>query len=102
MDNTCLSLRVQLPTPCERLRADLFERAGVEVTVKRDDLIHPGLTGNKYRKLVHQLPRLKQAGTGATFGGAGLSRACSISVRSISPVKIEMSSATRLPSGSTA
>lgn len=59
-----------LASPCEPLRADLFERVGVEVYVKRDDLLSPHLSGNKARKLLHQLPLLKGQGTGATFGGA--------------------------------
>lgn len=63
-------LPLRLPTPCDALGAKVFDRAGVEVLVKRDDLIHPLLNGNKYRKLVRQMPILKAAGAGATFGGA--------------------------------
>ena len=59
-----------LASPCEPLRADLFERVGVEVYVKRDDLLSPHLSGNKARKLLHQLPLLKGQGPGATLGGA--------------------------------
>jgi 1-aminocyclopropane-1-carboxylate deaminase len=55
---------------CEQLPAGLSERAGVEVFVKRDDLLGPHLSGNKARKLLHQLPLLKGQGAGTTFGGA--------------------------------
>ncbi|WP_306323461.1 MULTISPECIES: 1-aminocyclopropane-1-carboxylate deaminase/D-cysteine desulfhydrase [unclassified Streptomyces] len=46
-----------------------FARHGVRLLLKRDDLIHPDLIGNKWRKLA---PNLKAAGGRAivTFGGA--------------------------------
>lgn len=46
-----------------------FERRGVRLVLKRDDLIHPELIGNKWRKLAPNL----SAATGRTvltFGGA--------------------------------
>lgn len=45
---------------------------GVTLTVKREDLIHPLLSGNKYRKMVYNLEKAKQEGHCKllTFGGA--------------------------------
>jgi len=59
-------------TPLERITDPVFEAAGVEVRVKRDDLIHPTIPGNKYRKLKYNLIEASRAGhdTLLTFGGA--------------------------------
>ncbi len=45
---------------------------GVEISLLREDLIHPRLSGNKFRKLKHNLleARKKNIGTLLTFGGA--------------------------------
>lgn len=49
-----------------------FEAAGVEVYVKRDDLIHPFISGNKWRKLKYNYEAYKigQFKGIVTFGGA--------------------------------
>lgn len=61
------------PTPLEELIGEpvLAER-GVRVWIKRDDLIHPAIPGNKYRKLKYNLETAKRQGHSAllTFGGA--------------------------------
>ncbi|MEM9324981.1 MAG: pyridoxal-phosphate dependent enzyme [Bacteroidota bacterium] len=61
-----------LPTPIIQLHATLFRERGVEVFVKRDDLIHPTIMGNKWRKLKYNLQTARQLGctTLKTFGGA--------------------------------
>ncbi|MEU3984971.1 pyridoxal-phosphate dependent enzyme [Streptomyces sp. NPDC026672] len=63
------SLVPRLPSPLEDVDDERFRRHGVRLTLKRDDLIHPELVGNKWRKLV---PNLEAAGgrTVLTFGGA--------------------------------
>ncbi len=45
---------------------------GVRLLLKRDDLLHPELTGNKWRKLEHNLRAAREQGatTLLTFGGA--------------------------------
>jgi 1-aminocyclopropane-1-carboxylate deaminase/D-cysteine desulfhydrase-like pyridoxal-dependent ACC family enzyme len=65
-------LNLQLPSPVQPLSHPIFQEAGVEVWVKRDDLIHPFISGNKWRKLKYNLIAAKQAGlqTLVTFGGA--------------------------------
>lgn len=48
------------------------ERAGVRLLLLRDDLTHPALPGNKWRKLKYNLQEARRLGHGAllTFGGA--------------------------------
>ncbi|MFH9816374.1 1-aminocyclopropane-1-carboxylate deaminase/D-cysteine desulfhydrase [Streptomyces sp. NPDC017230] len=62
-------LRPRLPSPLQEIADGRFERRGVRLLLKRDDLIHPELVGNKWRKLA---PNLAMAGGRAvvTFGGA--------------------------------
>ncbi|MYS74888.1 1-aminocyclopropane-1-carboxylate deaminase, partial [Streptomyces sp. SID5926] len=62
-------LRPRLPSPLHEVADGRFERHGVRLLLKRDDLIHPELVGNKWRKLA---PNLATAGgrTVVTFGGA--------------------------------
>jgi 1-aminocyclopropane-1-carboxylate deaminase len=57
------------PTP---LREVALPEAGVRLLVKRDDLIHPSIPGNKWRKLKYNLAAARDAGhdTLLTFGGA--------------------------------
>ncbi|MGW5723635.1 1-aminocyclopropane-1-carboxylate deaminase/D-cysteine desulfhydrase [Amycolatopsis sp. NPDC003865] len=61
--------RLTVPSPLVELRRP--ER-GVRVLLKRDDLIHPELPGNKWRKLKHNLRDAADAGATRllTFGGA--------------------------------
>ena len=62
-------LRPRLPSPSQDVVDERFERHGVRLVLKRDDLIHPELIGNKWRKLA---PNLEAAAGRAvlTFGGA--------------------------------
>ncbi|MFI8191158.1 1-aminocyclopropane-1-carboxylate deaminase/D-cysteine desulfhydrase [Streptomyces sp. NPDC085946] len=63
------ALRPRLPSPVQEVADDRFERHGVRLLLKRDDLIHPDLVGNKWRKLA---PNLAAAAGRplVTFGGA--------------------------------
>ncbi|MFE0510272.1 1-aminocyclopropane-1-carboxylate deaminase/D-cysteine desulfhydrase [Streptomyces sp. NPDC058964] len=63
------TLRPRLPSPLREIDDDRFARHGVRLLLKRDDLIHPELIGNKWRKLV---PNIEAAAGRAliTFGGA--------------------------------
>ncbi|MFI7298061.1 1-aminocyclopropane-1-carboxylate deaminase/D-cysteine desulfhydrase [Streptomyces sp. NPDC050121] len=62
-------LRPRLPSPLQDVADDRFERHGVGLLLKRDDLIHPELIGNKWRKLAPNLERAAGR-TIVTFGGA--------------------------------
>jgi len=62
----------QTPTPIQPIRSQVAEWAGVQWLIKRDDLIHPQISGNKWRKLKYNLQYAKMQGidTLVTFGGA--------------------------------
>ena len=59
-------------TPLQRLKSSLFEDANIEVFIKRDDLNHPEIQGNKWHKLKLNLEQAKldNKNTLLTFGGA--------------------------------
>lgn len=65
-------LGAQLPSPLARLHDDRIEQHGVRLYLKRDDLIHPEMPGNKWRKLRHNLAAAREQGHTRllTFGGA--------------------------------
>lgn len=68
-----LSVFPDLPaTPLELLDLPVFAQAGIRVWVKRDDLIHPLISGNKWRKLKYNLCEAQQKKQQRllTFGGA--------------------------------
>ncbi|GIM97628.1 1-aminocyclopropane-1-carboxylate deaminase/D-cysteine desulfhydrase [Paractinoplanes toevensis] len=63
-------MELRLPSPLERL--DDERLGGVELFLKRDDLIHPDFPGNKWRKLKYNLRAAGEQNhtTLLTFGGA--------------------------------
>lgn len=63
------ALRPRLPSPVEEIADGRFGRHGVRLLLKRDDLIHPDLIGNKWRKLAPNLAAAAGRGV-VTFGGA--------------------------------
>jgi 1-aminocyclopropane-1-carboxylate deaminase len=65
-------LRLRVPSPVELLTDELLHAHGVRVLLKRDDLIHPDLSGSKWRKLEPNLAEARCGGytTLLTFGGA--------------------------------
>ncbi|WP_059007244.1 1-aminocyclopropane-1-carboxylate deaminase/D-cysteine desulfhydrase [Streptomyces specialis] len=60
------------PSPLVTLTDPALSRAGVELRLKRDDLLDPRVPGNKYRKLLPNLRAAVAAGHTRllTFGGA--------------------------------
>ncbi len=62
-------MKLALPSPVEQVHD---ERLSVRLFLKRDDLIHPDLPGNKWRKLKYNLAAAREQGhdTLLTFGGA--------------------------------
>lgn len=60
------------PSPLVEVDEPRAARRGVRLLLKRDDLVHPELVGNKYRKLLLNLAEARRAGhdTLLTFGGA--------------------------------
>ncbi len=61
-----------LPSPLQELNYPLFKRHDVTVLVKRDDLIHAEISGNKWRKLKLNFEKYAHGRYDAvvTFGGA--------------------------------
>ncbi len=73
--------------PLEEVDAPLLKQAGVQLLVKREDQVHPVISGNKWHKLKYNLEaaRLQGQQTLLSFGGAysnhihalaGAGRAC--------------------------
>ncbi len=64
-----MSLEIKLPSPLQRLP---WPTADMECYVKRDDLIHPFISGNKWRKLSCNIDDFQKNGHSAilSFGGA--------------------------------
>ncbi len=63
---------VSLPTPLQRISHPMLDEKEVRLWVKRDDLIHQEIMGNKWRKLKYNLEEMKRLGTSSliTMGGA--------------------------------
>lgn len=63
---------VNVPTPLEELHHSVLEEKQVRLFVKRDDLIHGEIMGNKWRKLKYNLKEAKRLGhnTIVSMGGA--------------------------------
>lgn len=60
-----------ISSPIEELRDSALSQYNVRILVKRDDLIHPVISGNKWRKLKYNLmvARRQRCDTILTFGG---------------------------------
>ncbi|MFJ4778459.1 1-aminocyclopropane-1-carboxylate deaminase/D-cysteine desulfhydrase [Streptomyces sp. NPDC088762] len=60
------------PSPLREIHDERFDRYGVRLLLKRDDLVHPVIPGNKWRKLAPNLRAALAQGhdTLVTFGGA--------------------------------
>lgn len=61
-----------LPTPITNVTNQIIVNAGCSVHLKRDDLIHPAICGNKWRKLKYCLldALIEEADSLLSFGGA--------------------------------
>ncbi|AXE21391.1 1-aminocyclopropane-1-carboxylate deaminase/D-cysteine desulfhydrase [Runella rosea] len=59
-------------SPLQIVQLPLFIERGVKVYIKRDDLLHPFVSGNKWRKLKYNLLEAEKLGLKqlVTFGGA--------------------------------
>lgn len=72
MQNFYAALEKNLPTPVQQIDEPEFAEQGVQLFLKRDDVIHPEISGNKWRKLKYNLLEAQRQGcdTVVTFGGA--------------------------------
>jgi len=59
-------------TPLQKIDHPLFQQHGVELYIKREDLVHTLISGNKWYKLKHNLQHAKDQGFSrlVSFGGA--------------------------------
>lgn len=59
-------------TPIQEIKTNLTQEKGVSLYIKREDLNHPHISGNKLRKLFYNLKAAKEQGVKKllTFGGA--------------------------------
>ncbi len=67
-----MDINLEIFSPVHQLKNKLFNEQGIEVFMKRDDLIHPIISGNKWRKLKYLLLRARAENKNhlVTFGGA--------------------------------
>ena len=63
---------LNLPSPLQKIEDQIFDKKQLKVFVKRDDLIHSEISGNKWRKLKYNLVKARELGSKSiiTFGGA--------------------------------
>jgi 1-aminocyclopropane-1-carboxylate deaminase len=63
---------LQLPSPIQEIVEDEWKEKNIHVFVKRDDLIHPIISGNKWRKLKEYIDFAQNNDTNSiiSFGGA--------------------------------
>lgn len=61
-----------LPSPLQKIETALTKQFNVNLFIKRDDLIHPEISGNKWRKLKYNIEQAKSENKDIilTFGGA--------------------------------
>lgn len=59
-------------SPIQTLRLPILEAKNIQVNVKRDDMIHPFISGNKWRKLKYIIKKARTENCDhlVTFGGA--------------------------------
>ena len=65
-------MNFKIPSPLQKIELPLLTEHSVQLFIKRDDLIHPEVSGNKWRKLKYNFEKAKQEKkeTLLTFGGA--------------------------------
>ena len=63
---------LNLPSPLVKLPSDFLDKKEVNLWMKREDLIHSHLSGNKWRKLEFNMKEMRRQGKKGilTFGGA--------------------------------
>jgi 1-aminocyclopropane-1-carboxylate deaminase/D-cysteine desulfhydrase-like pyridoxal-dependent ACC family enzyme len=65
-------MELKVPSPVIEIENLLFKQAGIQLYIKREDLLHPMVSGNKWRKLKYNLQKARHNGFKRllTFGGA--------------------------------
>jgi 1-aminocyclopropane-1-carboxylate deaminase len=67
-----MEITLEINSPVQQIHNRLFTDRGLQVFIKRDDLIHPIISGNKWRKLKYPLQQAQAQNKThlVTFGGA--------------------------------
>jgi len=67
-----MNIDFEIFSPVHQIHDKLFDEQGLKVFIKRDDLIHPIISGNKWRKLKYLLKEAQAQNKTrlVTFGGA--------------------------------
>jgi 1-aminocyclopropane-1-carboxylate deaminase len=67
-----MNIDLEIFSPAHQINNKLFDERGLKVFIKRDDLIHPIISGNKWRKLKYILQKAHAENKThlVTFGGA--------------------------------
>jgi 1-aminocyclopropane-1-carboxylate deaminase len=67
-----MDINLDFLSPVHQIKSKLFDEQGLTVSIKRDDLIHPIISGNKWRKLKYILKQAQaeEKTRLVTFGGA--------------------------------
>jgi 1-aminocyclopropane-1-carboxylate deaminase len=67
-----MDINLEIFSPVHQIKNKLFDECQLKVFIKRDDLIHPIISGNKWRKLKYILKQaqLQNKNHLVTFGGA--------------------------------
>ena len=67
-----MEIDLEIYSPVHQLKNKIFDEQGIKVFIKRDDLIHPIISGNKWRKLKYLLKKAQAENKThlVTFGGA--------------------------------
>jgi 1-aminocyclopropane-1-carboxylate deaminase len=67
-----MNIELEIYSPVQQIYRSLFAEKGIQVFIKRDDLIHPLISGNKWRKLKYILKKASEQNKTrlVTFGGA--------------------------------
>jgi 1-aminocyclopropane-1-carboxylate deaminase len=71
-DFQIMDINLEIFSPVHQINNKLFDEQGIKVFIKRDDLIHPIISGNKWRKLKYILKQAQAENKNhlVTFGGA--------------------------------
>jgi 1-aminocyclopropane-1-carboxylate deaminase len=62
---------LQLPSPLSQLNHHPGRERGIRIFIKRDDLIHPAISGNKWRKLKWNIEKAKEQRSETLITGGG-------------------------------
>ncbi|GAC1300540.1 MAG: pyridoxal-phosphate dependent enzyme [Mucilaginibacter sp.] len=67
-----MDIDLDFSSPVHQIKSKIFDEQGLTVFIKRDDLIHPIISGNKWRKLKYILKQAQaeEKTRLVTFGGA--------------------------------